>query len=287
MNSPSSAPCCMSLEDEARDGTSHASGTAPHEAEFDRKQAEPEASKSIICVSEDSKETSTIAVSRGQPSRHSDRDRDRDIERDRERDRDIERDRDRDSIEANTFQSGAIEPLSWLHFVPSRSGVVGSYGGGEAMSSARQILLRPARSPAVVPQPLPLRIRTAVEGALAAHHRTPPSQRIARLPAALAERDWRRMQWSAGVQISSRVYGEISYNMMYHGFLFGEVANDPTRLGYSSPPSLSLPPSFLSFFLSSFLSFFYCKVRRTVGVDWRCLSLKFPRQFVCTQRSTH
>lgn len=128
------------------------------------------------------------------------------------------------------FCEGPPPLIAELSYTP-RAGIVGSYGGGDAMQMARQLWLQ-QRSADLIPAALKQTIQACIVEALHKHAQIPKSKRIAHLPEIAP--DLKNLKWTFHVQMSSHVYGESSFNMMYQGLLYADICKDPERKGERS-----------------------------------------------------
>lgn len=150
--------------------------------------------------------------------------------------------RDRVTVMDLPLRAAVVEELYGL----PEAGVVGSYGGGDAMMMSRQLLVKPL-PPAAVPPPLRARVAEEARAALERHTAVPEGDRVARLPdpagalRRLSEEGGDALAWGAHLQLSSHVYGAgARANLMYHGWLFATDARDPECRGRSRWPLVGL-----------------------------------------------
>lgn len=83
------------------------------------------------------------------------------------------------------------------------------------------------------------KIERAVADALSLQENIPLHQRVAKLPESSAV-NLQDFRWTFHLQISSHVYGEMCFNLFYHGQLFHSIANDTARLGNVKWPLIGL-----------------------------------------------
>jgi hypothetical protein len=122
--------------------------------------------------------------------------------------------------------------------------IVGSYGGGDAMMTARQILNLSLGTKKVIPDSiLRINLNEMVMRCLIEQEKIPAEKRVAHLPPSdsMKNRPLTKFSLSCHFQISSQVYGEFCYNFMLQGLLFSSIPKQqPKRLGAVSYPLIGV-----------------------------------------------
>lgn len=117
--------------------------------------------------------------------------------------------------------------------------VLGSYGGGDDMMMARQLVARRVRTDAV-PAEILESVYAAVDAAVRRNCALPRAERVARLPDSAPVPG--SLAMTAHVHVSSRVYGvdDGRSNLFAHGFVHAEAAAEPGRRGAAKFPLIGL-----------------------------------------------
>jgi hypothetical protein len=107
-----------------------------------------------------------------------------------------------------------VERVAEFQYIPKMM-VLGSYGGGDAMQTARQIISLKCEVPKDLPDALQNDMLAAmVFQCIEDHNAIPRAKRVAKLPETAPE-NLAEFARNAHFQISSHVYGEMMLNVMY------------------------------------------------------------------------